>query len=271
MQTKMKMADLIELAILLTKRVGGDEVTILSDLAREFLAKGHDRERVIDLIALRVLLGNRDMEGKNQARARAEEIISDAVQVAAMTRVEHVSVTEVGVKEFSVAHLVESVLRGAGNVNTVFAQPDSEPEEEIKGLFSDLVRASHSRITGDSHHLEGLNLTEHTASTLKSAYSMSEEDALYIGGIIVEYADVLATHIKPDYQAVEAVQIEWISNGVLVRGRGADGAFCNYYRDTSTFVSQHLNGEMFEFVKDKEPKTGDKCIVYFGLADVDSE
>lgn len=70
---------------------------------------------------------------------------------------------------------------------------------------------------------------------------------------------------------VEAVQIEWISNGILVRGKGADGAFCNYYRDTSQFISQSVGSRAIQFVKDKEPKVGDTCILYFGMSDEASE
>lgn len=70
-----------------------------------------------------------------------------------------------------------------------------------------------------------------------------------------------------DLTNVEAVQIEWITNGILVRGKGPAGPFCNYYRDTSAFVSQHLDGKTCEFVQGKAPKTGDKCIVYFGISE----
>ena len=66
---------------------------------------------------------------------------------------------------------------------------------------------------------------------------------------------------------VEAVQIEWISNGILVRGKGADGAFCNYYRDTSQFISQSVGSCAIQFVKSKEPKVGDTCVLYFGMSD----
>ncbi len=77
--------------------------------------------------------------------------------------------------------------------------------------------------------------------------------------------------IKTISPEVEAVQIEWISNGILVRGKSADGAFCNYYCDTIQFISQAVNGRATQFVKNKAPKVGDKCIVYFGIADADSE
>lgn len=110
------------------------------------------------------------------------------------------------------------------------------------------------------------------ASYLKKCYEIDSESAVFFASHLVANARILH---KPDADSVshdvEAVQIEWISNGILVRGKGADGTFCNYYRDTSAFVSQHIGGKTFEYVKGKEPKTGDKSIVYFGIADADSE
>lgn len=70
---------------------------------------------------------------------------------------------------------------------------------------------------------------------------------------------------------VEAVQIEWISNGILVRGKSAEGAFCNYYRDTSQFINQSVGGKAIQFVNDKAPKVGDTCILYFGMSESASE
>lgn len=109
-------------------------------------------------------------------------------------------------------------------------------------------------------------------SKVMEVYGVSEGDA---EECLTEALDAILSSktIEPrnNFNSVEAVQIEWISNGILVRGKGADGAFCNYYRDTSAFVSQHLNGKTFDFVKGKEPKTGDKCVIYFGIADADSE
>ena len=78
----------------------------------------------------------------------------------------------------------------------------------------------------------------------------------------------MQNEISPE---VEAVQIEWISNGILVRGKNSDGPFCNYYRDTSQFISQSVGSLAIQFVKSKEPKVGDTCILYFGMSDEASE
>lgn len=119
---------------------------------------------------------------------------------------------------------------------------------------------------------QSLDKTTFVASKLMELHAMDFESAHFIAANLAAHAKNLystdAAQINAD---VEAVQIEWISNGILVRGKGADGTFCNYYRDTSAFVSQHIGGKTFEYVKGKEPKTGDKCIVYFGIADADSE
>lgn len=103
-------------------------------------------------------------------------------------------------------------------------------------------------------------------SRVRQVYGVSESVATECLSEALDALEILNT-----FSSVEAVQIEWISNGILVRGKGADGAFCNYYRDTSAFVNQHLNGKTFDFVKGKEPKTGDKCVIYFGIADADSK
>lgn len=119
---------------------------------------------------------------------------------------------------------------------------------------------------------QSLDKTTFVANKLMELHAMDFESACFIAANLAAHAKNLystdAAQINAD---VEAVQIEWISNGILVRGKGADGTFCNYYRDTSAFVSQHIGGKTFEYVKGKEPKTGDKCIVYFGIADADSE
>lgn len=124
--------------------------------------------------------------------------------------------------------------------------------------------------------LGGGRVEKETAEKLMMAHNLLPvADAKYLAAFFVNSAIAQIAH-RPSKQLaispeVEAVQIEWISNGILVRGKGADGAFCNYYRDTSAFVNQHLNGKTFDFVKGKEPKTGDKCVVYFGIADTDTE
>lgn len=141
----------------------------------------------------------------------------------------------------------------------------------VQRLFTGLMEASYNRINGHAQHLSRAQLKTGASVALESTYRMGHADAIWLGGALVEYAERLTTPARPIDSSVEAVQIEWISNGILVRGKGADGAFCNYYRDTSAFVSQHLNGKTFDFVKGKEPKTGDKCVVYFGIADTDTE
>lgn len=74
----------------------------------------------------------------------------------------------------------------------------------------------------------------------------------------------------PVAQDVEAVEIEWISNGILVRGKGSEGPFCNYYRNVSQIINQSVGGQANQFIKGKDPKFGDKCILYFGMTDTDS-
>lgn len=142
---------------------------------------------------------------------------------------------------------------------------------EIQKLFVELIELSYRRISGHPQNLSRSQIKTGASVALTSAYQMNHPDAEWLGGTLVKYAEHLAAPIKTIDSSVEAVQIEWISNGILVRGKGADGAFCNYYRDTSAFVSQHLNGKTFDFVKGKEPKTGDKCVVYFGITDTDTE
>lgn len=114
-------------------------------------------------------------------------------------------------------------------------------------------------------------IQKEAAAILADYYRLAMRDADYLSSFFVNSIVAQSVYRKQISPDVEAVQIEWISNGILVRGKGADGAFCNYYRDTSAFVSQHLNGKTFDFVKDKEPKTGDKCVIYFGIADTDTE
>lgn len=71
--------------------------------------------------------------------------------------------------------------------------------------------------------------------------------------------------------AVEAVQIEWISNGILARYKGTDGPVCVYFLDINHFIRSDLGGAAERFTLSKEPKVGDKCVIYFGIADADSE
>lgn len=115
-------------------------------------------------------------------------------------------------------------------------------------------------------------VTALAANVLKDIYAMDFECASFIAANLAAHAKNMystnTAQINPD---VEAVQIEWISNGILVRGKGADGAFCNYYRDTSQFISQSVGSRAIQFVKSKEPKVGDTCILYFGMSDEASE
>lgn len=114
--------------------------------------------------------------------------------------------------------------------------------------------------------------TASVANKLMELHAMDFESAHFIAANLAAHAkNLYSTNAAQINADVEAVQIEWISNGILARGKDANGPFCNYYRDTSTFTSQHLGGKTFEFVKGKEPVTGDKCVIYFGITDLDSE
>lgn len=119
---------------------------------------------------------------------------------------------------------------------------------------------------------QSLDKTTFVANKLMELHAMDFESAHFIAANLAAHAKNLystdAAQINAD---VEAVQIEWISNGILVRGKGADGTFCNYYRDTSQFISQSVGGRAIQFVKSKEPKVGDTCILYFGMSDEASE
>lgn len=119
---------------------------------------------------------------------------------------------------------------------------------------------------------QSLDKTTFVANKLMDLHAMDFESAHFIAANLAAHAKNLystdAAQINPD---VEAVQIEWISNGILVRGKGADGAFCNYYRDTSQFISQSVGSRAIQFVKSKEPEVGDTCILYFGMSDGASE
>lgn len=116
------------------------------------------------------------------------------------------------------------------------------------------------------------DLVSRLAIYLQKCYGVDFESAAFFAVHLVTSARSL---LKPGADSVsndvEAVQIEWISNGILVRGKGADGAFCNYYRDTSQFISQSVGSRAIQFVKSKEPKVGDTCILYFGMSDEASE
>lgn len=116
------------------------------------------------------------------------------------------------------------------------------------------------------------DLVSRLAIYLQKCYEIDFESATFVAAHLVAHARSLhkpgADSVSHD---VEAVQIEWISNGILVRGKGADGTFCNYYRDTSAFVSQSVGGRAVQFVKNKQPKVGDTCILYFGMSDEASE
>lgn len=96
--------------------------------------------------------------------------------------------------------------------------------------------------------------------------------------LLVEEVFLLAKKLEQKEEAidqlsadVEAVQIEWISNGILVRGKSSDGPFCNYYRDTSQFINQSVGGRALQFISDKAPEVGDTCILYFGMSESDTE
>lgn len=120
---------------------------------------------------------------------------------------------------------------------------------------------------------EDMNKTARTsfvAEELIKNYSIEFASAHFIAANLATQAKLLYgdEQINPD---VEAVQIEWISNGILVRGKSADGSFCNYYRDTSQFISQSVGGRAIQLVKNKKPKVGDTCILYFGMSDEASE
>lgn len=142
---------------------------------------------------------------------------------------------------------------------------------EIQRLFTELMEASHNRIIGYVNHLSSTELKTQAAIALKSNYRIQHAEAVWLGATLVEYAERLATPASPIDSVVEAVQIEWISNGILVRGKSADGAFCNYYRDTSQFISQSVGGKAIQFVNNKAPKVGDTCILYFGMSESASE
>lgn len=116
-------------------------------------------------------------------------------------------------------------------------------------------------------------LRKETADNLMSRHGLAEDDAnclasFFINSAVAQRAHRKMASISPE---VEAVQIEWISNGILVRGKSADGAFCNYYCDTTQFISQAVNGRATQFVKNKAPKVGDTCILYFGMSESASE
>lgn len=142
---------------------------------------------------------------------------------------------------------------------------------EMQRLFGELIEHSYNRINGHGQHLSRAEIRAGASVALESTYRIPHEAAHWLGGTLVEYAERLATPASPIDSAVEAVQIEWISNGILVRGKSADGAFCNYYRDTSQFISQSVGGKAIQFVSDKAPKVGDTCVLYFGMSESASE
>lgn len=121
-------------------------------------------------------------------------------------------------------------------------------------------------------HKQGLEKTTFVAEKLMELHAMDFESAHFVAANLAAHAKNLystsAAQINAD---VEAVQIEWISNGILVRGKSSGGPFCNYYRDTSQLISQCVGGRAVEFVKNKAPKVGDTCILYFGMSDEASE
>lgn len=78
----------------------------------------------------------------------------------------------------------------------------------------------------------------------------------------------MQNEISPE---VEAVQIEWISNGILVRGKNSYGPFCNYYRDIAHLITSGIGACAIDFVKKKAPEVGDTCILYFGMSESASE
>lgn len=159
------------------------------------------------------------------------------------------------------------VLHNTATAELTQAAPKAEALDELYSLWSKLVSAARieSKFERSAH-------TEFAANVLKDIFAMDFVCSNFIADHLVAHAKNLQgtndEKITPD---VEAVQIDWISNGILARGENTDGHFCNYYRDTSTFTSQYLGGKTFEFVKGKEPVTGDKCVVYFGITDLDSE
>src|SRR5690554_183860 len=110
------------------------------------------------------------------------------------------------------------------------------------------------------------------ANILKDIYAMDFEGANFDEAKLVARGEILYSTSDENISAVvEAVQIEWISNGILVPGKSAEGAFCNYYRDTSQFINQSVGGKAIQFVNDKAPKVGDTCILYFGMSESASE
>lgn len=142
---------------------------------------------------------------------------------------------------------------------------------KIERLFTQLADASFNRINGYEQHLSRAQIKTGASVALESTFNIDHADAVWLGGTLVEYAERLIKRASPIDQVVEAVQIEWISNGILVRGKSADGAFCNYYRDTSQFINQSVGGRAIQFVSNKAPKVGDTCIVYFGMTESASE
>lgn len=110
-------------------------------------------------------------------------------------------------------------------------------------------------------------------SALKSKNSIYCKTGARIKNIAYLLHAIATKSTNPDEISpeVEAVQIEWISNGILVRGKSSGGPFCNYYRDTSQLISQCVGARTIEFVKNKAPKVGDTCILYFGMSDEASE
>lgn len=159
------------------------------------------------------------------------------------------------------------ILHNTATAESTQAVPKAEALDELYSLWSKLVSAARieSKFESSAH-------TAFAANVLKDIFAMDFVCSNFIAAHLVAHAKNLQStndeKITPD---VEAVQIDWISNGILARGENTDGHFCNYYRDTSAFISQYLGGKTFEFVKGKEPKTGDNCIVYFGITDLDSE
>lgn len=178
----------MDLAVLLNTEATGaqTEKETLFSLASLFLNNGLSISEVNDLISLRVLLRNRELETSQLASLETASIVNSALKS------KNSIYSKTGARTKNIAYLLHAI-----------ATKSTNPDE-----------------------------------------------------------------ISPE---VEAVQIEWISNGILVRGKGGGGAFCNYYRDTSQFISQSVGSRAIQFVKDKEPKVGDTCILYFGMSDEASE
>lgn len=97
-----------------------------------------------------------------------------------------------------------------------------------------------------------------------------DEKKQYEADVLLCIALEYAAHSSEKSQ-IEAVQIEWISNGVLVRGKNESGTFCTHFRDMDHFINTELGAAAKHHKLKNNPVPGDKCIVYFGMTNVASE